>query len=138
MRTAVVFFSIKNRNKLRKIAQNLAQGIEEQGYYVDVIDANHDVNTKLTIYNYIALGTESLTPFGGKISESIGNYLANSGIVRGKRSFAFILGGGLRTAKTLSVLMNTMEHEGMYLKYSEVIGKAEEAREIGRQLHITT
>ena len=138
MRTAVVFFSSKNRDKLRNIAGELAKGIEERGYHVDLIDANHDVNTKLTIYNYIALGTESLTPFGGKISNSIGEYLANSGIVSGKRSFAFILGSGLRTVKTLSALMKAMEHEGMYLKYSEIIKSEEYARELGRQLHIDT
>jgi menaquinone-dependent protoporphyrinogen IX oxidase len=138
MRTAVVFFSVNKRDKLRAIAGELAKGIEEQGCYVDVIDANRDVNSKLTIYNYIAVGTEQLSAFGGKISESIQKYLANSGIVAGKRSFAFILGGGVRTSKTLTALMKNMEHEGMYLKYSEVINSPEDAREIGRQLHITS
>ncbi len=138
MRTAVVFFGVHKREKLRNVAQELAQGIEEQGCHVDLIDATRDVNTKLTIYHYIAFGTENLTLFGGKISDQIAKYLASSGIVTGKRSFAFILKGGLRPEKTLSALMKAMEHEGMSLKYSDIINSPEEAREIGKQLHIAT
>lgn len=138
MRTAVVFFSVNKREKLRDIAQALAKGMEEQGCHVDLIDAERDVNAKLTIYHYIAVGTEPLSAFGGKISGSIEKYLANSGIVTGKRSFAFILGGGLRPGRTLTALMKAMEHEGMYLKYSDIISTSENAREIGKQLHITS
>lgn len=138
MRAAVVFYSVNKRNKLRDIAQAVARGIEDQGCHVDLIDANKDINTKLTIYNYIAFGTESVNLFGGKISSHVATYLANSGIVTGKRSFAFILNSGLRTGKTLSALMKVMEHEGMYLKYSEALSTPEEAREIGTELHITS
>jgi len=138
MRTAVIFFSINNNEKLRNIAQALAAGIEKQGCYVDLIDGDRDINSKLTIYNYIAVGTESTTPFGGKISNKVTEFLANNGIVTGKRSFAFILRSGLRTTKSLTMLMKAMEHEGMFLKYSDIIGSVDEAKEIGEQLHITT
>jgi menaquinone-dependent protoporphyrinogen IX oxidase len=137
MRTAVVFFADKKRDRVLEVAQELARGIEEQGYHVDVIDGDRDVNTKLTIYNYIAVGTVALNLLSGKLSEKISKYLASAGIVAGKRSFAFVLGGGLRNGKVLSLLMKTMEHEGMIIKYSDIFNKPSEAKETGRKLHIS-
>ena len=137
MRVGIVFFSDKNREKLLKISKGLAQGIESQGHHVDLIDGKQDVNTKLTIYGYIAVGTESNSFFGGNIPEGIKNFIGNAGMVTGKRSFAFILKSGLRTTKTLFKLMQAMEHEGMFLKISEVISSAEEAEEIGKKLHVS-
>lgn len=137
MRVGIVFFSDKNRDKILQISKALAQGIEAQGHHVDLIDGKQDVNTKLTIYGYLAVGTESSSFFGGNPPEGIGSFLGNAGMVTGKRSFAFTLKSGLRTAKTLAKLMQAMEHEGMFLKTSEIISSAEEALEIGKKLHIS-
>jgi hypothetical protein len=137
MRVGIVFFYDKNRDKLLQISKGLAQGIESQGHHVDLIDGKQDVNTKLTIYGYIAVGTEATSTFGGSIPEGVNNFLGNAGMVTGKRSFAFILKSGLRKTKTLFKLMQAMEHEGMFLKTSEIITSAEEAQEIGIKLHIS-
>lgn len=136
MRIAILYFAGPKRQQLVEISRSLARGIEEQGHHVDIIDAARDVNTKLTIYNYIAIGTAATSFFGGKISGSIQRFLANSGMVSGKRCFAFIAKSGLRNGKTLRKLMDVMEHEGMYLKYSEVFVQPGEAEAVGRKLHI--
>jgi hypothetical protein len=136
MRVAIVFFAPKNRNKLLEVAKGLAAGIESQGHVVDIVDGDRDVNTKLTIYNYIAVGTCAINTIGGKTSERIRTFLSNAGIIAGKRSFAFVIKGGLRLPKTLSSLMDDMEHEGMYLKYSEILTSHQEAEAIGKRLHI--
>ncbi|RKX79896.1 MAG: hypothetical protein DRP87_01565 [Spirochaetes bacterium] len=136
MKVAVVFFADKNREKLLNISKALARGVEAQGHHVDLIDGFKDVNSKLTIYEYIAVGTAAVSPFGGKIPERISKFLSSAGIVAGKRSFAYVLKEGLRAGKTLVKLMNTMEHEGMFLKYSEVLCSPEEAEEVGKRLHI--
>ncbi len=138
MRVAVVFFEGKgqNRNKTLNIAKSLADGIGENGHQVDLIDGDRDVNTKLTIYHYIAVGASAINGFGGKISENVAKFLSNCGVVSGKRSFAYVVKGGMRLTKTLGVLMNAMEHEGMFLKYSEILTSPEEAKAIGRRLHI--
>lgn len=136
MRVAVIYFAGSKRQKLTELSRSLAKGLEEQGHQVDIIDGERDVNSKLTIYNYIAIGTGSTGFFGGKISDGISRFLANSGMVSGKRCFAFIVKSGLRTGKTLQKLMRVMEHEGMYLKYSDILSQPEEALAIGRKLHI--
>ena len=139
MRVAVVFFEGKNQNrdKSLNIARALVEGIESNGHQVDLIDGNRDVNTKLTIYHYVVVGAASTTTFGGKISENVTKFLSGSGVVTGKRSFAYVTKGGMRLTKTLSALMNAMEHEGMFLKYSEILSSPEEAKAIGKRLHVS-
>ncbi len=136
MRTAVIFFAGKNRERLLNLAKALARGIEAQGHQVDIIDGDHDVNTRLTIYQYIAIGTEAISGFGGKIPKKISTFLASAGMVSGKRCFAFVAKTPLGSHKALSRLMKQMESEGMYLKYSEVFTSQVEAEEVGKRLHI--
>ena len=103
---------------------------------MDIIDGDRDVNSKLTPYQYIAIGTSAINTFGGKIPEKAVKFIAGAGIVAGKRSFAFAVKGGMRITKTLSAIMKAMEQEGMYLKYSEILSSPAEAEAIGKRLHI--
>lgn len=137
MRVAAVFFAGKNRNRLLDVTKALARGLESQGHQVDIIDGDRDINAKLTIYGYIAVGTTAINTWGGKIPEKVAGYLANAGIVAGKRCFAYTIKAGMRTGKTLSRLMRQMETEGMYLKYSDILSSAAEAEEIGKRLHLS-
>jgi hypothetical protein len=136
MRVATVFFPQKNRDRLLQLAKALARGIESQGHEVDLIDGSRDVNTKLTIYGYIAVGTEATNVFGGKIPQRVSEFLSSAGIVGGKRSFAFVPKRLIGGTRTLRRLMNVMEHEGMFLKLSDTLSSADEAEEIGKRLSI--
>ena len=99
MRAAIVFFPQKYRDKLLKISKALSDGIQQNGHQVDIIDGSRDVNTKLTIYEYIAVGSEVVSFIGGKIPESVHNFLSSAGMVGGKRCFAYILKKGFSTPK---------------------------------------
>lgn len=136
MRTAVVFIAPKNRAKMLELAQALARGIESQGHQVDVVDGTRDVNTKLTIYKYLAIGTEPIT-FTGKISDTVGPYLSNAGIISGKRCYSFVPKAFFGANRALVRLMKNMEHEGLFLKNSTILTSPEEAEEVGRRLHIS-
>jgi len=136
MRVAVVFVPHSRRDKLLEISKALAKGIEAQGHSVDVIDGSRDVNSKLTIYEYLAVGTEIVSTFGGKIPDSVAQYLKSSGIVGGKRSFAFILKRPFGTEKGIQRLMKAMETEGMFLRFSSVMTSAAEAEYVGKRLKI--
>jgi menaquinone-dependent protoporphyrinogen IX oxidase len=136
MRTAVVFFATNSRDRILNITRALARGMEAQGHQVDIIDGDHDINAKLTMYQYIAVGTEALSNFSSKIPEKVSHYLASSGMVAGKRCFAFVSKNVFGASKALSRLMRNMEKEGMYLKYSSVLNSPQEAEEIGKRLHI--
>ena len=137
MRAVVVFFAPKNRTKVLDHAQALARGIEAQGHQVDIVDGSRDVNTKLTIYQYIAIGTESMS-ITGKISDTVGTYLSNAGAIAGKRSYAFLTKSMFGSTRALARVMKNMEKEGMFLKNSTILTSPAEAEEIGKRLHIDT
>ena len=60
MKIAVIFFSGNGRQQLLEVSKGLAKGLEEQGKQVDLLDGDKDVNVKLTMYQYIAIGTSAL------------------------------------------------------------------------------
>jgi hypothetical protein len=138
MKAAVVFFGGKNRNKLRDVAGELQRGIEAQGHSADLIDGEKDVNVKLTMYEFIAVGASSLNLFGGKISHHVRYFLENSGIVTGKRAYAFVSHGGVRKMKTLKTLMGIMEEEGMFITNSHLLHDARGARDVGSELRLSS
>ena len=136
MRVAVVVVPQAKREKLFEVAKALASGIEAQGHRVELIDAGDDLGSKLTIYEYIALGTEVTSLFGGKVPARLSEFLKNAGAISGKRAFAFVLKKSIGAEKGLQRLMKQMEGEGLYLKYSEVLSSAAQATEIGKRLNI--
>lgn len=137
MRVAVVFIADKRRDALLAVSQGLQRGIESQGHKADIIDGTRDVNTKLTIYDYICVGTETVSVIGGKIPAKVSQYLSGAGMLTGKRSFAFLIRKGFGRGKGLARLMKAMEGEGLYLKYSYELATAEEAEVIGSRLNVT-
>jgi hypothetical protein len=104
---------------------------------VDTFDGERDNNIKLTIYQYIVLGAEPVGSLGGKIPDSIRTFLASSGIVAGKKCYAFVPKATFGAAKSLSALMKCMEGEGMLIKSSDILRSVTEAEEIGRRLHVS-
>ncbi len=136
MRTAVVFFGGSRRDKTAELARGLAGGIERAGHQVDVIDGDRDVNAKLTVYEYIAVGTSAVSFFTGKIDPKIGEFLGNSGMVTGKKSSAFVLNSPFGSQKALRRLMAAMEHEGMFIRYSDILRSREEAEVLANRLKL--
>jgi hypothetical protein len=88
------------------------------------------------MYQYIAVGSETLSNFSSKIPDKVGYFLSSSGMVAGKRSFAFVTKNVFGATKALTRLMKGMEKEGMFLKYSSILNSPQEAEEIGKRLHI--
>lgn len=136
MNVCVIIFNKNGSRKLDETARSLAQGIEAGGHRVDLIDGLKEQGKKISFYDYIAIGTDATGLFGGTIPQQVSEFLSGCGTVTGKRSFAFITKGGVRKHKTLKALMDRMEHEGMYLKFSEIIPNHQSALEIGKRLHI--
>ncbi len=137
MNICVLFFGGSKREKMTEAARGLAKGIESQGIHtVQIIDGEKESDKKLSSFQYIAVGAPPENFWGGKISPKIKSFLQNCGMISGKRSFAFTITTGIRTMKTLQTLMRTMEHEGMYLKVSDIISSGSQAEAIGAKLHV--
>ena len=136
MRVAVIFFAESRNSKLKTLSVALSSGMESLGYQVEIIDGFREKNITLTGFSYIAVGTESVSLFGGRISPTSSSILSTSGSILGKRSFAFTSKKGLRNSKTLLALMRVMETEGMLIKNSAVLSTKDDAFSTGSKLHI--
>lgn len=118
------------------MGKSLAAGMESQGHSVDLIDGSRDVNTKLSIYQYIVVGAEQVSLFGGKVPPKVSEFLKSAGMVTGKKCFAFVLRKPIGASKALARLMKTMEAEGMFLREQAVISSPGEAEAFGKRLQI--
>ncbi|MBN1646434.1 MAG: hypothetical protein JW874_00255 [Spirochaetales bacterium] len=136
MNIAIVFFRGIDTEKIIQLSHSLSRGLESQGHIVNIIDGDKESDKRLSSYKYIVIGASSSTFFGGKLDSKIAKFLANAGMVQGKRSSAFIFKKGLRCEKTLLQLMKIMETEGMYLKNSDIIQSEAAAEYFGKKLHV--
>jgi len=138
MRVCVLYAgSGGNSEKLKLLATALAKGIEGNGNTVDVFDIALEEGRKISFYDYIVIGTEATTFWGGKIPSNITSFLRNAGTVSGKRCMAFVRKSGVRSQKTLSTLMHAMETEGMYLRTSDIFPNEAYASASGRRLNVS-
>jgi menaquinone-dependent protoporphyrinogen IX oxidase len=136
VRIGVVFFAGGKRERVAEIARALAESLEKQGHQVDLIDGDRSPDKKLTVYEYLVIGTSLVSLFTGKIDPKIGEFLAGAGMVLGKKSFAFVARAPFGAQKGLSRLMKAMEREGLFLRFSEVLGSAEEAARVAGRLKL--
>jgi hypothetical protein len=112
----------------------LAKGMESMGHRVDVLDAWTEDGFRLPGYEYIAVTTEAVSLFGGKIPEVISKVLAAGSSLGGKKSAAFLKKTNPFTAKALSNLMRVMEKEGMLVNWSDIILSAAQAEFLGKRI----
>jgi len=137
MKVCVLYASAsKEGQKIKSIAKALSEGVSSQGHQVDILDMNLDMGKKVSYYDYLILGTEATTFWGGKLPPAVTQFLRSAGTVSGIRCMGFITKGGVRSMKTLQTLMKTMEHEGLFLKKSDIVTKVDYARAVGKHLQI--
>jgi hypothetical protein len=112
----------------------LAKGMESMGHRVDIVDAWTEDGMKLPSYEYIAVVTEPLSAFSGKIPANISKMLKAGSSVAGKKSAAFIKKTGLFTNKALSNLMKVMEEEGMVVNWSDFLFNGPHAEALAKKI----
>lgn len=120
MRVALVYIPAKGPEALAALSKSMARALESAGHFVDLAQARADESPRLTGYDYVIVGTESSTAMG-KIPERVAQFLAQAGMVSGKRSMAFLRRSGLRPERALAKLMKVMEAEGMIVNCAEVV-----------------
>lgn len=137
IRAAVLYFARPGQLAATKaLAEALGRGMQKQGAQVDVINGAQARETKLTGYHYIAVGCDVRSLLKGVLPPELVPALANGGIITGKKAFAFVTKSLVGANATLVKLMKALEHEGMMLRYSDVLGKADEAQALGARLKL--
>ena len=136
IRAAVLYFGKSPQSKLKLLANALAEGLKKQGAQVDVINGVQAKDTKLTGYHYLAVGCDVRSLIKGLLAPELVPALSNGGIVSGKKTFAFVPASFLGANATLMKLMKALEHEGMLVRYSEILNKPDEALVLGQRLKL--
>jgi hypothetical protein len=132
MRVALVYIPAKAPEALAAVAKAMARALEAKGHFVDLAQARADESPRLTGYDYLVVGTESATAFG-KIPERVAQFLAQAGMVSGKRSMAVLRKSGLRPERALNRLMKAMEAEGMIVNCAELVTNEANASAAARE-----
>jgi len=114
--------------------QSLVKGMQSMGHRVDIIDMWTEDGMKLPAYEYIAVTTEPVSFFSGKIDSKISKLLASGSTLSGKKSAAFIKKSGLFSSRALSRLMHVMEKEGMIINWSDTLLSSPHAEALGKQI----
>ena len=114
--------------------KSLAKGMESMGHRVDIINAWTEDGMKLPAYEYIAVVTEPLSAFSGKIPSNISKVLKAGSSIAGKKSAAFVRKTGLFTNRAFYALMKAMEAEGMIVNWSDILFNGPHAEALGKQI----
>jgi hypothetical protein len=112
----------------------LLKGVESMGHRVEIIDAYTDDGRRLPAFDYIIVTAEQMGIFKGRMPDVLPRLLRGSLSLSGKKSAAFLKKTGPFTGKALANLMRTMEQEGMFVNWSEVILSAPHAQELGKRI----
>ena len=110
----------------------LEKGMKSMGHHVDILNAWTEDGFKLPGFDYIAVITEPLSFFSGKIPPVISKVLAAGSSLVGKRSAAFVKKSGLFSNRALSNLMKAMEKEGMRINWSDFLLNGPHAEAMGK------
>ena len=114
--------------------KSLAKGMESMGHRVDIVNAWTEDGMKLPAYEYIAVVTEPVSAFSGKIPANISKMLKAGSSVVGKKSAAFVKKTGLFTNRAFTNLMKVMEEEGMIVNWSDILFNGPHAEALGKQM----
>ena len=135
MRVAFISFCPSKNERSIKLIKALGASSISRGNQVDLFNGFEDlVNTRLTMYDYISVVIEPKGFFGGKIFPRVGEFLAMSGNITGKKGCALVIKSGFSSEKTCRNLMRKIESEGVKLDYFEVIRDEEHARSAGTKI----
>ncbi|MDR2942634.1 MAG: hypothetical protein LBV17_08610 [Treponema sp.] len=114
--------------------KGLVKGMESMGHRVDIIDTWTEDGMKLPGYEYIAVVTEPVSVFSGKIQPKIAKILSAGSSLAGKKSAAFVKKSGLFTNRAIANLMRAMEKEGMVVNWSDILFNGPHAEALGKQI----
>jgi len=134
LRIALIIAGSSSDRALTPIAEEFASGMESMGHRVDVLDARTHEPRSLPGYEYIAVLSEPISPFSGKIPESVAKFLAQAGSLVGKKGAAFLRSSGLFSGKAMAAVMRAMEKEGMWVNWSETVANPAQAAAVAKRV----
>lgn len=126
------------KKAVQEVAESLRQGLEEQGHTVKLFPDDEGSFGALGACRNIIVGSCVTALFKPRTPKKLASALVKAPGLAGKRSIAFLAGGGMSERKALSALMRDMEKQGCYLVDQRSFSSKQEAYEFGRQAELKT
>lgn len=135
MRVALITFCPPGDGKSAEIIKRLGGGAASSDNQVELVNGLEDlVNTRLTVFDYIAVVIRAGSFFSSKVPARVQEFLSTSGNISGKKGCALVVKGGFSSEKTCRNLMKVMESQGVRLDYSDVVRDVEHAQYVAKKI----
>jgi len=133
MRIGIAYYADKN-SKFIDLVKGIEKAVIEKGFQAQLIDLKV-TKSSLSMFNFLIIGCNTISMFGGKIPDQLRNSIKQSGNMSSKHCFAFV-DKKLGSFKTLSNLMKILEQEGIIIFSSEVLQTKDHAYKITKEIII--
>ena len=121
---------------IKKIANGLKRGLEEQGNTVMLFPDNNGTFSGLASCKYIFVGSFITAAFKPHTPSRLRDVLNKSPGMSGKRSIAFIASGGMGARKAMLSLMNDMEKQGCFIIDQRVFSSENDAYQFAKSVKL--
>ncbi|MBN2546055.1 MAG: hypothetical protein JXB50_09685 [Spirochaetes bacterium] len=133
MRVGIIYYADKN-SKFIDLIKSIEKAITERGFQTQIINVKES-KSSISMFNFIIIGCNNISMFGGKIPDQLKNTIKKSSGISGKHCFAFV-DKKFGSFKTLSNLMKILEHEGVIIFSSEVLMTKDHAYRTAKEIII--
>lgn len=127
-----------DKKQVEEHALALQKGLEEQGYQVRPFADSEQRFGPLASCKHVFVGSHITALFKPRTPRGLQDALAKAPGLAGKRTTAFLAGGGMSERKALVRLMNDMEKYGCYMVDQQTFSSKDEAYQFGRQVELKT
>jgi flavorubredoxin len=127
-----------HKKVIEKLALALKRGLEEQGHSVRVFADTDERLTGLGACKRLFVGSCVTSLFKARTPARLKETIGKTSGLSGKRSIAFLAGGGMGERKALVSLMNDMEKQGCYIIDQQTFSSEEDARTFGKTIQFKT
>ncbi|GEM_PF-6999637 len=120
-----------------EIGRSVFSALQRRGdVFVDLISWPEDLEKKLTGYEFIVWGYPVESWFPKKLHEGWKEMLGRSGFLAGKKTAVFSGPGNFGLEKTLVMVMNSLEGEGMFVRDFKGISNSREGSDFAKFLKL--
>ena len=123
MRVAVIAVSDRQSDRLRKTARSILGELASLGHEGELFS---QADTRVSYFDYIIVCSEP-AGLGKSLGPRLKDRLTSGGNLQGRRSMALLLKSGLMPRRALTLLMATMEGQGMVVTMGELAASEAEA-----------
>jgi flavorubredoxin len=121
---------------IEKLAQGLAQGLQDQGHTVKLYADVSESFGGLAMCKHLFIGSYTTAAFKPRTPVKLRDALNKIPGLAGKRSTAFIARGGMGERKALVALMTDMEKQGCFIVDQVSFSSEREAQGFGKTVKL--